>query len=278
MKLWPLVTTAFNDWLRHRCARLGAALAYYAVFSLGPLLLIVTAVAGLFFGPEAVRGSLASQFTGLLGANGGKAVDAMIEGAASVSAGYTAAGIGFVLLIAAALGVVVQMKDALNTIWEVEDPPNSGWGWYVRTYVISFAGVLALGMLMTITLVLSAGITAFGGWMGIPPAENLFWQTVNLMLSLAVLTISFGLLFKYFPDAPVAWRDVWLGAVVTAILFEAGKIGIATYIGMQGLESTYGAASSFVVLLIWIYYASQIVLFGAELTHVRALQRRSHKK
>ena len=271
--MWSFFTTAVNDWLRHRCPRLGAALAYYAVFSLGPLLLIVTAVAGLFFGPDAVRGSLSAQFRGLLGESGGQAIDAMIEGAASASSGRTAAGIGIFLLLVAALAVVVQMKDALNKIWEVEDNPDPGWWWYVRTYVISFAGVLSLGLLLAISLVVSTALTAFGSWVGLPPGENFFWQAVNLALSLSVLSALFALLFKYFPDTPVAWADVWPGAIATAALFEAGKQGISLYIGMQGLESTYGAAASFVVLLIWVYYSSQIVLFGAELTHVYAQRR-----
>lgn len=273
--MWSLFKTAMNDWLSHRCPRLGAALAYYAVFSLGPLLLIVTAIAGLFFGPDAVRGSLSAQFRGLLGDTGGQAIDAMIAGAASASSGRKAAGIGIVLLLIAALAVVAQMKDALNTIWEVEDPPDAGWWWYVRTYLISFAGILALGLLLAISLVISTGLAAFGAWIGIPAAENLFWQTVNFVLSLAALSAIFAMLFKYFPDAPVRWSDVWPGALATAVLFESGKLAISLYIGTQGLESTYGAAASFVVLLIWVYYSAQIVLFGAELTHVYAKRRNS---
>ena len=170
--MWTLLSVAFNDWLKHRCLRLGAALAYYAVFSLGPLLLIVTAVAGIFFGEEAVRGSVTSQFQGLIGPSGSQAIDAMMQGAASVSTGRAVAGIGIVLLLIAALGVVVQMKDALNTIWEVEDPPNAGWWWWLRTYLVSFAGILALGLLLTISLVVSAGLTALGGWLGVSAGEN----------------------------------------------------------------------------------------------------------
>lgn len=268
--MWQIITTAVNDWFRHRCARLGAALAYYAIFSLGPLLLIVTAVAGLFFGPDAVRGSLTAQFRGLLGDSGSTAIDAMIAGAASASSARAAAGIGIVLLIIAALGVVVQLKDALNTIWDVEDPKEVSWWWYVRTYLISFAGIFSLGLLLTISLVVSAGLTALGGWFGIPAGESLFWQVVNTLFSLTALSALFAMLFKYFPDVPVAWRDVIFGAVVTALLFELGKLLISTCIGTQALESTYGAAASFVVLLIWVYYSSQIVLFGAEITHASA--------
>ena len=252
---------------------MGAALAYYAVFSLGPLLLIVTAIAGIFFGRDAVRGSLTAQFRGLLGDSGSRALDAMIEGAASASSGRAAAGIGIALLLIAAVAVVVQLKDALNTIWEVEDEPNAGWWWYIRTYLISSAGILGLGLLLAISLIISSALAAFGAWFGIPASENVFWQAVNFTVSLTVLTALFAMLFKYFPDTPVRWTDVWPGAFATAILFEAGKLAISLYIGTQSLESTYGAAASFVVLLVWVYYSSQIVLFGAELAHVYAQQR-----
>jgi membrane protein len=276
--MWSLFSTAANDWLRHRCPRLGAALAYYAVFSLGPLLLIVTAIAGLLFGEEAVRGSLTGQFRSLLGQNGGDAIDAMIAGAASATEGRYAAGIGIVLLLVAALAVVVQMKDALNTIWEVEDEATAGWWAFARGYLISFAGILALGMLLMISLVVSAGLTAVGGALGISTGENIVLQGLNLLMSLVVLSALFALLFKYFPDVPVRWRDVWPGALTAAVLFEIGKTIIATYIGMQSLQSSYGAAASFVVLLIWVYYASQIVLFGAEVSHVYAVRREAWLK
>src|SRR3954454_9293759 len=151
---WALLKTAVSDWLRHGSPRLGAALAYYAVFSLGPLLLIVIAVAGLAFGEDAVRGSLSTQFHGLLGDTGGQAIDAMIKGASSASSGKTAAGIGIVLLIVAAVGVVVQMKDALNTIWEVDQSREAGVWAYVGTYVASFAAILALGFLLAVSLVI----------------------------------------------------------------------------------------------------------------------------
>lgn len=268
-----LLARAASDWIRHRSPRMGAALAYYAVFSLGPLLLIVTAVAGLFFGSDSVRDSLTEEFHVLLGDTGSQAVDAMIQGAASASAGKTAASIGVILLLAAALGVVVQLKDALNTIWEVKEKPGFGLWWYVRTYFISFAGILTLGFLLATSLVISTTLTALGLWLGMPEEENLFWLCVNYFLSLSVLTVLFAMLFKYFPDVPVAWRDVWPGALVTAVLFETGKLGISLYIGTQALESTYGVAASFVVFLIWVYYSAQIVLFGAELTHVYAEHR-----
>jgi len=272
--MWNVLTTAASNWLRHRSPRLGAALAYYAVFSLGPLLLIVTAVAGLLFGADAVRGSLSSQFRGLLGENGGKALDAMIEGAANSSSGAIAASVGLLLLLIAALGVVVQLKDALNTIWEVEDTEGGGLWWYLRTYLISLAGILGLGFLLAVSLILSTALAALSSSLGLAAGESLLWQGLELVISTVVLGLLFAMLFKFFPDAPVEWRDVWPGAFLTAVLFQAGKLAIAWYVGTQGLESTYGAAASLVVLLIWIYYAAQIVLFGAEVSRVSAQQGR----
>jgi membrane protein len=269
-----IVRAAFDDWLRHRDARLGAALAYYSVFSLGPLLLIVVSTAGLIFGRDAVRNSLTAQFRSLLGPLGSQAVEAMLKGASEPATGKLAAIIGVLLLLAAALGVVVQLKDALNTIWETEQPEGAGIWWYVRTYLVSFAGVLTVGFLLAVSLVISTSLTAFSTWIG-SGAETAFWEIMNFTISLATLTVLFALLFMWFPDAEVAWRDAWPGGLATALLFNIGKLAIAWYIGSQGLESTYGAAASVVVLLVWVYYSAQIVLFGAELTHVLSMRGRS---
>lgn len=268
--MWGILRAAINDWFHHKSARLGAALAYYSVFSLGPLLLIVTSVAGLFYGQDAVRSALSAQFRGLLGPAGSEAVDAMLKGAGSQSAGTFAAILGVGLLVVAAVGVVVQLKDALNTIWETREPEGVSIGWYARTYGIALAGIIALGFLLTISLVVSAGLAAFSAWLGGSITESLLWSALNMLISIAVLSVLFTLLFKFFPDAEIHWRHVWPGALATAVLFEAGKLAIAWYVGTQDLESTYGAASSIVILLIWVYYSAQIVLFGAELTHALA--------
>ena len=269
-----ILVTAVNDWFRHRGARLGAALAYYSVFSLGPLLLIVTSIAGLVFGEAAVRGALTGQFRSMLGTSGSQAVEAMLKGAAVESSGRLAAVFGIILLLVAALGVVVQLKDALNTIWEVKEPEYAGVWWYLRTYLISFAGILSLGFLLAVSLVISTALTAFSTYAGGTAVEGLFWQALNFAVSLGVLSGLFAMLFRWFPDADVTWSDVWPGALITALLFNIGKLAIAWYIGTQGLESTYGAAASIVVLLIWIYWSAQIVLFGAEISHVYASRRR----
>src|SRR5262249_30164227 len=164
--MWQILKTAVQQWSQHRSARMGAALAYYSVFSMGPLLLIVTAIAGLFFGQEAVRQGLAQQFASLLGQSGGQAIEAMLAGANSQRSGLLAASFGLALLLLAATGVVVQLKDALNTIWDVTDPADAGAWWYVRTYLVSFAGIIGLGFLLAVSLAVSTGIAAFSSRLG----------------------------------------------------------------------------------------------------------------
>jgi membrane protein len=263
-----VLKAALDQWFRHRSARLGAALAYYSVFSMGPLLLIVTSVAGLLFGADAVRGSLTAQFRSMLGETGSKAVEAMLAGASSQQSGILAGVVGVVLLLVAALGVVVQLKDAMNTIWNLEKPEEAGLWWYLRTYLISFAGILGLGFLLAVSMVVSAALAALSSWSG--AGTFAIGEAINFAVSLAILSGLFAMLFKWFPDTEIAWRDVLPGAVATAFLFDVGKLIIGWYIGTQGLESTYGAAASIVILLVWVYYSAQIVLFGAELTHAYA--------
>lgn len=279
MLVWRILKTAAFEWFRHRSPRMGAALAYYSVFSMGPLLLLVAAIAGTFFGQDAVRGRLTEQFRSLLGPSGGRAVEAMLAGAAQPAASQIAAIVGIGLLIVAAVGVMAQLKDAMNTIWNVEEPKETSLWWYVRNYSISFAGILALGFLLSVSLVVSAVLSALSDWTG-ASADSGILQFVNFLVSLAILSILFAMLFKWFPDTPIAWTDVWLGAATTALLFNLGKQLIGWYVGTQGFESTYGAAASIVVLLIWIYYSAQIVLFGAELTHAYSAEtgsRRNHR-
>jgi membrane protein len=273
--VWKVLRTAFNQWLRHRSARLGAALAYYSVFSMGPLLVIVTGVAGLFFGADAVRGSLTAQFRSLLGETGSNAVEAMLASPSSENSGRITAMVGFLLLLGAALGVVVQLKDALNTIWNVKEPAASSLWWYLRTYLVSCAGILGLGFVLAVSLVISTALAAFSSWTGTGLAT--IGEAVNFVVSLAILAILFAMLFKWFPDTAITWRDVVPGAIATALAFNIGKLAIGWYIGTQGLESAYGAAASIVVLLVWVYYVAQIVLFGAELTHAYAAENGSRQ-
>ena len=267
--IWPLVKETFTRWSNHKASRLGAALAYYSVFSLGPLLVVVVAIAGLVFGDEAVRGELTGQLRGLLGETGAQGIEAMLAGAAKPSEGVVATVLGMATLLFAAIGVVVQLKDALNTIWEVEARKVSGVWSFIRTYIVSLGGVLALGFLLLMSLVITSALAAAGKYFAayIPEAAL---QIVGFGASFAIITLLFAMMFKWLPDADVRWNDVWLGAVVTAALFEAGKFLIGLYIGKQGLESTFGAAASIVVVLIWVYYSAQLLLLGAEFTRVYA--------
>jgi membrane protein len=271
----PLQETA-SRWSEHKDARLGAALAYYSVFSIGPLIVIAIAIAGLVFGGEAVQGQVFGALRGVLGDTGTQAVDAMLKGANRPREGMLATALGIGTLLFAAVGVVVQLKDAFNTVWDVETPPGSGIWRFARTYILSFAGVLAIGFLLLVSLLLTAALSAIGKYIA-PYLPEAALQSAGFAASFAVIALLFAMMFKWLPDAQVAWRDVWLGAILTAALFEVGKFLIGLYIGKQGLESTYGAAASIVVVLIWVYYSAQLVLMGAEFTNVYARRYGSHR-
>jgi len=270
--LWNALKEAGSNWLAHKSPKAGASLAYYSIFSIGPLIVVVMSIATLVFQREGVQREVADAIQGLIGSKGGEAINAMLTSAGKPSEGVFATLIGTATLIFAALGVVVQLKEALNKVWEVKPRRRSGiWG-FVRDYVLSLAGVAALGFLLLISMLLTAGLAAIGKSMGGLVPEPLM-QGLSFLVSFAVIAVMFALLFKWMPDAEVRWHDVVLGAIGTAALFEIGKFAIGFYVGKQGLESTYGASASIVVVLIWIYYSAQIVLFGAEFTHVRAEQR-----
>jgi membrane protein len=270
--MWSLLKDTAASWSDHKAARLGAALAYYSIFSLGPLIVIAVAIAGLAFRQEAVRGEVSAQLEDLLGAAGAQAVNAMLVGASKPMEGTLATVLGGGALMFAAVGVVVQLKDALNTVWEVEPPKSSGIWHFVSTYMVSLATVLSLGFLLLVSLLLTTAL-AVGGKYFAPYVPELAMRALGSLVSFGMITLLFAMMFKWLPNTDVAWRDVWLGAAVTAALFEIGKLLIGLYIGKQGLESTYGAAASLVVLLIWVYYSSQLVLMGAEFTRIYAKRR-----
>jgi len=221
--LWIIAKEAAGNWSSHKDSRQGAALAYYSVFSLGPIIVIAIAVAGLFFGREAVSGQVASSITGMLGDTGAKAVQAMLADAGRPRQGLLATFLGIGALLFAAIGVVVQLKDALNTVWEVGDLPGRGLWHFIRSYVVSLAAVLALGFLLLVSLVVTAGLAAFGKFASAHMQEWVL-HLVSVLVSLSVISVLFAMMFKWLPDAEVDWYDVWLGAVITAVLFEIGKI------------------------------------------------------
>lgn len=265
-----LVKETGQNWLKHKDARLGAALAYYSIFSMGPMIVIAIAIAGLVFGQDAVRGEVAGTLESTMGAQGAGAVQGMLQGVSKPGESLPLMLIGLGTLIFAAIGVVVQLKDAFNTVWEVPESRSSGLWSFIRTYVISAAAVIAVGFLLLTSLLLTAALSAFAN--AIPWLQGAL-QPLASLVSFAVIAVLFAAMFKYMPDTAVSWRDVWIGAVLTAALFELGKFLIGYYVGAQGLESSFGAAASLVVVLIWVYYSAQIVLLGAEFTRVYAGRR-----
>lgn len=261
-----LILAAASSWMEDRAPRLGAALAYYTVFSLAPVLVIAIAVAGLIFGEDAARGEVAHQIESLVGQQGSQAIQEMLAGASIRESGLKATLISVGLLLFGSIVVFGELQDSLNQIWNVPDKPSSGWWKLVRDRLWSFVMVLAIALLLLALLVSSAVLSAVLGWLDDWPTA---WLAIVLdtLLSLAVLTGLFAMIYKILPDTRIDWRDVWLGAVITALLFLGGRYLIGLYLGRGTLGSAYGAAGSFAALLIWLYYSAQVFLFGAELTH-----------
>jgi len=274
---WSLLVETVTQWAAHRAPTYGAALAYYSIFSLGPLLVIAIAIAGWLFDDATARRAVTAQLNDLVGPEGADAIGAMLAGAAAPqSAGLFAEAIGIATLLFAATGVVRQLKDAMNTIWEVDEDDASGLWSLARSYLLAVAIVASVGFLLCISLLLTAVVAALGTSAAVLVPEVAL-HIVVVPISFAVTSGVFALMFRWLPDAAIRWRDVWLGAVLTALLFEIGKLVIGLYIGKLGLASTYGAAASLVVVLIWVYYNAQIVLLGAEFTHVYAKRRAARR-
>ena len=250
--------------------RLGASLAYYTLFAIAPVLLVATAIAGLAFGPQAVRGEIVGQIDYLVGREGARAVQSLLEGASQRRAGYLATIVGSVTLVLAATGAFLELQTALNTIWRVKpNPTNATFTAFVMDRVRSFGLVVAIGFLLLVSLAVSAALAALGSWLErISPGMPLVWNAMNVVVSLVVITALFTLLYAFLPDVKLRGRDVVVGAFVTAILFTIGKQLIGFYLGQSTTASTYGAAGSVIVLLLWVYYSSQVVLVGAEFTRI----------
>jgi len=272
--VFALMKNTLRGWLDHGSLRLGAGLAYYTVFSIAPLFLIVLAIAGFWFGQDAAQRELFTQVEGLVGQEGGKAIQAMVTSADRSQAGVWATIVATLTLFVGATGVFVQLQDALNLIWEVRPRAGSGWRHFVITRLLSFAMILAIGFLLLVSLVVSAGLAAAGKFMnGLIPAHEVFWQIINFLVSFGMITLLFATIFKYLPDVKIAWRDVWFGALFAAFLFNVGKFGLGFYLGRSSVTSAYGAAGSLVVILLWVYYSSQTMFLGAEFTRARAKMR-----
>jgi membrane protein len=272
-QLWTLLKETFTAWNDDKVPRHGAALAYYTVLSLVPLLVVIIAIIGLILGHEVVQNHLLEQIGNMVGPQSAEAIKDMLQRASGPSSGIVASILATGTLLFGASGVFAQLQDSLNSIWGVKPKAGRGlWG-LIQDRFMSFAALLGTGFLLLVSLVLSAALSAFGKWFGgWLPAPEFVLQGLELLLSLAVITGLFAMMFKVLPDAEVAWRDVWVGAVLTALLFTIGKFVIGLYLGKSDVGSAYGAAGSLVIILVWVYYSAQIVLFGAEFTQVYANQ------
>lgn len=264
--LGRMLLEALHEWNEDKAPRLGAALAFYSILSIGPLLLIVTGIAGIAFRREAVNGYMMAELSALIGDQGAGAVQTMLSGAFNPQQGLVATVIGFVTLIISATGFFAQLQEAMNDIWNVE-PPRLHWKVFIQKRLLSFALVVGIGFLLLISLVVSAGLAAFSAFIS-PYIPAPVMALINLILSFGVVTFLFAMTFKILPDARIEWSDVWVGAAITAVLFSFGKQLIGLYLGQSAPSSAYGAAGSLIVLLVWIYYSTQIFFFGAEFTQV----------
>jgi len=250
---------------------MSAALAYYSVLSLPPLLVIVLANVGMIFGAEAAQGELERQLSDLLGDDGSAAIHQMISRAERPAEGALATLVGVTVLLFGASGVFGELQGGLNTIWGVEPEAGRGiWG-ILRDRFLSFTMVLGMGFLLLVSLAISATLSALGKWMGglLSVSEGLL-QALNFVASFSVIALLFALIFKILPDAKISWRDVWIGAVVTALLFTVGKFAMGLYLGRASIGTAYGAAGSLIVALVWIYYSAQILYTGAVFTKIYA--------
>ena len=270
---WALIKRSAIEWSADDCLQLGAALAYYTVFSLAPVLVIVIAVAGAMFGQEAAQGEIVGQIRSLVGQEGASAIQSLIQSASRPGAGPRATLIGLLVLLFGSTSAFSQLQSALNRIWDVPTREHSGLWDMVRARFLSFAAVLGTGFLLSVSLVLSAVVAAlgrFGG--GYLPFGGLL-GLADVLGSMIVHTLLFAMIFKVLPDAVIEWSDVWVGATVTAGLFVVGKLAIGVYLGSSDLGAAYSAAGWVILVLAWVYYSAQIVLFGAEFTNAYATRR-----
>jgi membrane protein len=268
---WAIVKQTAREWARDDASRLAASLAFYTLLSLAPLVIIAVSVAGLLFGTEAARGRIASELSALVGPSAAVGIQAVVASARSQTSGALGTIVGIVTLLVGASGVFGELQYALDTIWEVRVKPGRGIIGEIRDRFLSFTMVLVVAFLLLVSLLLSAALSAVGHvFSSALPGGELFWQVANFFFSLAMVTGLFALIFKFVPDVQIHWSDVWPGAAVTALLFTIGKSLLGFYLGRASIGSSYGAAGSLVVLVVWVYYSAQIMFFGAEFTQVQA--------
>ena len=269
-QIWNLIKKSVEAWVDDYAPSMGAALAYYTLFSIAPLLIIAIAVAGLVFGQEAARGEIVAQIQGLIGREGAIAVQGLLKSTNEPGKDIFATAVGIIALVVGATTVFAELQSDLDRIWRVPAPATVNGIWtLLRTRLLSFGLVLGLGFLLLVSLIVSAAIAAFGKWSyGFFEGREAYLHALNFSVSFAITTLLFAMIYKFMPRARIAWRDVWVGAAVTSLLFEVGKFLSGLYLGTTSVASGFGAAGSLVVLLLWVYFSAQIFLLGAEFTWV----------
>jgi membrane protein len=267
------IKTCVEHWIAEEPFQLAAALAYYTLFSLSPLLIILTAIVGALAGEETAQNYIYNSISGLVGEQSAKAVMEMMQKAHREESGLSATIFGVALLLFGAGGVVGQLQSSLNKIWGVETKTQTGIWPIIRARFISYAMLLAIGFLLLVSLVVTTAVSALSDYLrNVLPAVGAVWPAVDIAISFVFVTMLFALIYKFLPDVEIAWRDVWIGAAFTALLFSIGKLLIGLYLTKSAVSSTYGAAGSLVTILLWVYYSSLVFFFGAEVTRVYATQ------
>lgn len=270
--IWKIIKESFTGFGNDKVMKLSASLAYYTVFSIGPMIIVIIYLAGVIYGTEAVQGTIFGQIRGLVGPQAAIAIQDMIKNAAFYRNGSFAAIIGIITLIIGATGVFTEIQESVNMIWGLKPKPKKGWLKMIMNRLLSFSIVVSLGFIMLVSLVINGLIEGLMGRLkaNFPDMAVMLVYLINIIITFIVITVLFGIIFKVLPDAFIKWRDVLVGSMVTAVLFMIGKFAITFYIGNSNISTTYGAAGSLVVLLIWIYYSSIILYFGAEFTKAYA--------
>ncbi len=269
--IFRLLKEAFHEWQKDKASLLAAALAYYTVFSVTPLLVIAIAIAGAVFGQDTARSEILEQMNTLVGEQGAQVIETTLANANQPQLGNIASIISVIVLLIGASGVFAQLQEALNTVWNVKAKPNAGIKGFIRKRLLSFAMVMAIGFLLIVSLMISAILSGIGKLeIDLLPGFIPFWQVLHSGLSFCLISLLFALIYYYLPDVEIHWKDVWVGAIITALLFTLGKSVIVSYLGSGSLGSTYGAAGSLIVFLAWVFYSALILLFGAVFTQVYA--------
>jgi membrane protein len=272
-KLLSIFKATFLGWNRHEAPRLGAALAFYTILSLSPLLILVVALAGFIFNQSTAQAHILSEVRGMIGSEGGKAIESMLANAQKPATGILGGIVGLLSLLFGASGVFTELRSALNLVWDVKPEQTSGVVALLRERFFSFGMVLSIGFLLLVSLVVSTALAAAGKFFGgLLPIPSPVLAILNFLLSFIGVAVLFGLIFRFVPEARVRWQSIWPGAVMTAIFFTIGKTLIGLYLGKSSVGSPYGAAGSVIVVIVWVYYSAQIFFFGAEFTHAYAEQ------